>query len=220
MNNACARFDIAKELNMPHDHPVLKGILQELQCDEEWDQENPLELIYKKQGLKRYKLEGLNRFKTKSVTDKVTEGVASTSTSSGASSVGPLFASAGSSSKEPTIKLENPEWAGLQQQLSVVKSAKAMLEKLLSQALDVKVSLQQKAAHDAVYEVKLKDYSSKVDLLTSFVQEVREFMFLTEGLNPSDDIKATMEKALTMADLSTGHADGIKSLMKRVRAMF
>lgn len=102
----------------------------------------------------------------------------------------------------------------------MVKSAKAQLEKLYSQALDVKVVLEQKAITDALYQAKLKEYSKSCEVLTSFLQEVREFMFKTEGLDHSCDSKAIMEKAVVLIDSSSAHADGIRSLMKRVRAMF
>ena len=165
-------------------------------------------------------LQGLKRFQTKSVTEKVTEGVASTTTSSGSSSMGPLFMSAGSSSQGPSIKVENPHFQELLQRLSVVRSAKSQLERLFSQAMDVKVVLEQRASTDAIYKAKLQGYNKSCDSLTSFLQEVREFMFKTEGLDHSCDTKAIMEKALSLIDSSTAHADGIRSLMRRVKAMF
>ena len=86
--------------------------------------------------------------------------------------------------------------------------------------MEFMVLLQQRASTDATYEEKLQDYKKSCDSLTSCLQEVRGFLFKTEGLDHSCDTKAIMDKATILVDSSTAHCDGIRSLMKRVKAMF
>jgi hypothetical protein len=106
----------------------------------------------------------------------------------------------------------------LQQQLSVVKSGKIQLEKLYRQALDVKVVMQQTAS-DPIYQGKHKEFSSSCDGLDDFLQELRTFLYMTEKVDGSCDCKRWSKEATSIVDQCLAHSDGIKSLIKRTKAM-
>ena len=109
------------------------------------------------------------------------------------------------------VKIEELDFQAMQQQLNVAKSVKMQLEKLYSQALDVKVVMQQKATLDRLYDAKLKDYSEACDCLNAF---------LGEAAPSCTRRKATLKDAVAILDNCMAHSDGIKSLIKRSKAMF
>ena len=217
IQSACARFDVAKALNIPEDHPLLNDILDDLQSDLDWDTKNPIAAIYKKKGLKRYKLEGVMSFKE--TTNKETDRDLLVASTSGSSSSGLHALPAPNTTQEGLqIKVENPDYRSLQQQLSVVKSGKIQLEKLYSQALDVKVVMQQKAS-DPIYQGKHKEFSTSCEGLNNFLEEVRTFLYMTEKVDGSCDCKNWSKEATSIVDQCLAHSDGIKSLIKRTKAM-
>lgn len=211
---------MAKALNIPEHHPLLEEILKDLESDMDWDDDNTIASIYKKKGLKRYKLEGVKGFKERNKVDKVKETFSATTGGPASSSMGPLLQAAGSSMDQAKIKIENPLYQELQQQLNVVKSGKTQLEKLYSQALDLKVVLQQKACEDPLFDAKLKEYGKSCDCLDSFLQQLRVFLYKSEALDQSCDSKLIIGEATSLVDSCMAHCDGIKSLMKRSKALF
>ena len=104
--------------------------------------------------------------------------------------------------------------------VNVVKSGKTQLEKLYSQALGVKAGMQQKATLERLYDAKLKDYSKACDCLNTFLGEARAFLYKAEALDRSGGCKATLKDAKVIVDNCMAHSDGIKSLIKRSKAMF
>jgi hypothetical protein len=117
----------------------------------------------------------------KETTNKETDRDLLVASTSGSSSSGLHALPAPNTTQEGLqIKVENPDYQTLQQQLSVVKSGKIQLEKLYSQALDVKVVMQQKAS-DPIYQGKHKEFSTSCEGLNDFLQEVRMFLYKTEG---------------------------------------
>ena len=219
----CARFDVAEVLHIPETNPLLDDILNDMPQDDDWDITNPIQAIYKKKGLKRYKLDGVVGFSEKTLTNTSKETLASTANASSASAaILEVGAPASSSSKDAdpiSVKVENPTFVVLQQQLNVVKSGKVQLERLHSSALDLKVIMHGKATSDPVFAKKAEDYNKSCNVLDKFLQEVREFIYNLEGINASCDCAKELEQANMMVDKCMAHSDGIKSLLKRTKAM-
>jgi len=217
------RFNVAEVLNIPENHPILDSILDDLPQDDDWDISNPIHAIYKKKGLKRYKLEGVLGFTEKAVINRSQETLASSANASSSSAVlheiGASTSGAGAGDGSLSVKVENPTFITMQQQINVVKSGKLQLEKFYSQALDLKVIIQGKASSDPAFAKKCEDYSKSCVALDKFLQEVREFIYNLEGLTASNDCSKELNEANMMVDKCMAHADGIKSLLKRTRAM-
>jgi hypothetical protein len=214
---------VAEVLHIPETNPLLDDILQDMPQDDDWDMTNPIQAIYKKKGLKRYKLDGVVGLSEKTFTNTSKETLASTANASSASAaILEVGAPASGSAKEAdtmNVKVENPTFVVLQQQLNVVKSGKLQLEKLYSQALDLKVIIQGKASSDPAFAKKCEDYSKSCVSLDKFLQEAREFIYNLESLTASSDCSMELQHTNMMVDKCMAHTDGIKSLLKRTRAM-
>jgi len=48
------RYELAHLLNMPHESDDFQKLLKEMPCDEDWDENDFMESMYKKSGFKRY----------------------------------------------------------------------------------------------------------------------------------------------------------------------
>ena len=216
------RFYVATALNTPENHAILDNILKDLPQDDDWDMENPIQAIYKKQGLKRYKLEGLMGFTEKSVVSSAKETFASSANASSSTSVLDTvsFPSSGNLQEGGlNVKVENPTFQTLSQQLVVAKSAKTQLEKYYSQALDLKVIVHGKAAVCTVLNSKLGEYHNAVQTLDKFLQELREFLYEMEALDGSHEVSKQLAEANNIVDKAMAHQDGVKSPIKRTKAM-
>ena len=168
-------FDVAKALNIPENNPFLEVILQDLENDMDWDSSNPSGSSYKNRGLKRYKLERVLDFTETSRREITKETFASSTVGSSSSAIAPLADASGASLTGDIlqVKIDDPDFQTMHQQLNVVKSGKMQLEQLCSQALDVKIVMQQKASVDPLYDAKLKGYSEVCDCLNAFLGETR-----------------------------------------------
>ena len=114
-------------------------------------------------------MDGVLRFTEKSVTNSSKETLASTvnaSSSGGLFETGPHSSGAGGQGSSLSVKVENPSYVSLQQQLNVMKSAKFQLEKLHCQALDLKVVMHGNASSDAVFAHKYEDYNNSCTIPT------------------------------------------------------
>lgn len=214
---------MAEALNIPENHPILEDILNDLPHDDDWDISNPIHAVYKKKGLKRYKLEGVLGFTEKAVINKTQETLVSSANASSSCAVlqdiGSSASGSGAEGSSLSVKVENPTFITMQQQLNVVKSGKLQLEKLYSQALDLKVIIQGKASSDPAFAKKCEDYSKSCVSLDKFLQEAREFIYNLESLTASSDCSMELQHTNMMVDKCMAHTDGIKSLLKRTRAM-
>ena len=100
--------------------------------------------------------------------------------------------------------------------LNILRSAKSLLEKLMLQGADMGPKLKNMASMDSLYEVKLQEYETCMKSLNDYLNELREHLTTMEDKEDlsghSRDIKLHIEKA-------HAHSDGIKSLMKRLKAL-
>ena len=210
---SCARFDVANALSIPENNAFLEVVLQDLENDMDWDTNNPIESSYKKKGWKKYKLERVLDF-TETSSREITKETFTTSTvGSSSSAIAPLAGASGASLTGETLQvnIEDPDFQTMHQQQHVVESGKMQLEKLYSQALDVKIVLQQKASVDPLYDAKRKGYSEVCDCLNAFLGETRALLY---------NCKATLEDAVVIVEKCMAHSDCIKSLIKRRKDMF
>ena len=73
------------------------------------------------------------------------------------------------------------------------------------------MAMQQKPSVDPLYDAKLKAYSQVCECLNAFLGDTSALLY---------NCKATLEDAAVIVEKCMAHSDGIKSLIKRRKAMF
>lgn len=217
------KFDISKLLNIG-EGPLLEDILSQMPQDDLWDENNTMERIFKRQGLKRYHFQNLKCFSEHLEQDQVKETFESSASASSAGNSAPLLhPPTGASGGEVQVKFEVPELAEFACRATLVRSAKVVLEKLLCQALDTKFTLQQRCEQDPSLSKKLAELEQATDKLDKFLTVMRHFVARAEEVGKSKEAeKEVLEETLhakDLSDMALAHQDGMKSLLKRVKLL-
>jgi hypothetical protein len=118
---------------------------------------------------------------------------------------------------ELEVKLENPGLVQIKQKLVVLKSAKAALEKCLSQGLDLEDALAAKSKTDVALAVKTKEVSTAMAGLGGFIKDLRAFIAALDLADGSTDLNGTDSSIKDMEQTSMNHQDGFKLLNKRLK---
>jgi hypothetical protein len=118
---------------------------------------------------------------------------------------------------EAEVKLENPGLVQIKQKLVVLKSAKAALEKCLSQGLDLEDALAAKSKTDVALAAKTKEVSTAMAGLSGFIKELRAFIAALDLADGSTDLNGTDSSIKDMEQTSMNHQDGFKLLHKRLK---
>lgn len=109
---------MAHLLHMPHDNPALEPILNLLDSDDAWDEDDLIQKGYKAAGLKRYWFAKMATYMTHS---NVKTRVETVVTSSDVKKSEAAYNEGGGVKPAKKLKLEFPEWTKLQ---TVIKATK------------------------------------------------------------------------------------------------
>jgi hypothetical protein len=101
--------------------------------------------------------------------------------------------------------------------LVVLKSAKATLEKCLSQGLDLEGALDAKSKTDVALIVKTKEVTKAMAGLSEFIKELRAFIAALDLADGSTDLNGTNNSITEMEQASVNHQDGFKLMNKRLK---
>ena len=205
---------------MKEDNPVLLQILEELPQDQDWDTSTIIGAVCQKQGLKRYKLDGVSSFNQKTTTDAIKESFISTATSSSAGSGSVFQFATGSSPDAVQVKLENSDFVEFQSKLQVLKSGKQQVDKLYSAGLDLRVVMEKKAQQDKIFMPKAEELTKGCDNMNKFLERLRQFIYQADLLDASHNCEKQLQECVSLIDQCQAHIDGMKSLQKRMRALF
>ena len=115
------------------------------------------------------------------------------------------------------VKLENPGLVQIKQKVAVLKSAKAALEKCLSQGLDLEDALAAKSKTDVALAVKTKEVSTAMAGLSGFIKDLRAFIAALDLADGSTDLNGTNNSITEMEQASVNHQDGFKLMNKRLK---
>jgi len=94
------------------------------------------------------------------------------------------------------------------------------LEKQHGLVLDLLETLSLKAKTDLSLVPKVQEVEKSVKGLEMFMRGLRTFLAETDMLEIGDDIANMLPKAKDMEDQAVCHMDGLKIMMKRVRAFW
>jgi len=86
-------------------------------------------------------------------------------------------------------------------------------------ARDLLATLRVKAKADPNLTLKVKDLDQALVAANSFLSDVRGFIAEGESVDLGGDYKAVTTKANQFKHSSEAHVDGLKAMVKRVRAM-
>ena len=117
------------------------------------------------------------------------------------------------------IKVENPSFLHLKEQLAVLKSAKVPLEKAHSQGSDLAAQLKLLGESDGALKPKANEVTGAMNRMYTFLQDdVRSQIAITEALRPdSEGIEEIMQKNKAAISLATAHKDGWAAMHKRMK---
>lgn len=207
------RFDVAHLLHMPGDAPELDAILDELPCDDLWDDRNAIERGYLTAKLKRYSLTKIDRLIKESQVHVEKENL--TASSDSKTSRKPF--NVGGSPGKTKIKIENQGFVDLNNKAKVLKSAKGRLEKDLGNSEDVLASL---VARNKVGQ--FKDLIERVEAihveLEKFLKDLRSFIAEMAMLVVSDDIPLELlQRADELIRAAEAHHKGMPDLIKEMK---
>ena len=134
IHNECLnRFGLADLLKMKEDSPLFQKLLEQFPHDDNWDEQDQVQLAYKACGLKRYSVQAVMGLKKKAkIESNETVFSSSTSTASKGKDLEPTG---------PLVKLEVKEYATLKVELEIVKAAEKRLGRAVSEAKSIKGSL-------------------------------------------------------------------------------
>ncbi len=118
---------------------------------------------------------------------------------------------------ETEVKLENPGLVQIKQTVVVLKSARATLEKCLSQGLDLEGALDAKSKTDVALIVKTKEVTKAMAGLSEFIKELRAFIAALDLADGSTDLNGTNNSITEMEQASVNHQDGFKLMNKRLK---
>jgi hypothetical protein len=127
------------------------------------------------------------------------------------------FVQAVSGNAQTVVKIENPGLLQIKQKLVVLKSAKATLEKCLSQGLDLEGALDAKSKTDVALIVKTKEVTKAMAGLSEFIKELRAFIAALDLADGSTDLNGTNNSITEMEQASVNHQDGFKLMNKRLK---
>ena len=122
-----------------------------------------------------------------------------------------------SGNAQTVVKIENPGLLQIKQKLVVLKSAKATLEKCLSQGLDLEGALDAKSKTDVALIVKTKEVTKAMAGLSEFIKELRAFIAALDLADGSTDVNGTNNSITEMEQASVNHQDGFKLMNKRLK---
>ena len=114
------------------------------------------------------------------------------------------------------IKIENPEYRKFAEKLGVLRTAKTAISKLLDTMKDLDATIKTKSAHE---QQRFDSFGPGLNLLDAFASAFRGEIAAFEMVDASSLTADVVEEADTIIAQASGHADGSKILVKRVRAI-
>jgi hypothetical protein len=190
---------------MPHDCPALDPILEGLDSDSLWKEDNAIERGYLKAGLVRYLFHKLGSVLTHASVNRHQDVIQSNSDSKQSSKA---FNSE-PKTKVAKIKLENPSYQKLVDKTKILKSAKTRLEKELGASEDLlarMVARNKTGGHTEIVE-KVEECQGK---LSAFLKELRQHIAEVGVLTISDEIQPdTIGQMLQIIESCKAHQTGI-----------
>ena len=93
------------------------------------------------------------------------------------------------------------------------------MDKLFSEAQDVKAQLEVKLKKDVSLGAKLDDLNKSILLLGNFVGDIRNSIAASSFLQPSDATKDKVTEAEKMKDLCVAHQHGMKQKLRVLKVL-
>lgn len=125
-----------------------------------------------------------------------------------------------SSSANPSVKIENPKYLDMKQELGIAQSMKTSLEKILNSTEAMHKDLE--AENKKETKDMLKQMTPVFKEVGTFLDTVRKLLAECKSLDATTDAK-DLEKKITdlkaACNAGAHHVDGMKSLAKRLRAV-
>ena len=115
------QWQIARSLDMDVHSPDFQAILTSLPCDHDWNEENPIERVFKQQAFKRYHLEGLKGMSLTTTSNAMKHEIAERSNDHDMAR-GSLM-----DKPEAEIEIANPKFLALGDHIKVLQSCLSVL---------------------------------------------------------------------------------------------
>ena len=131
-----------------------------------------------------------------------------------------LGASSGAGAESSVVKVENQPYLDLKQEITVVQSMKTSLEKERHKAQTLWDDL--KAENKPEVLPVLENMGKVFTEVSAFLNEIRKLLVDSKALDTDTDKKDLLNKIQELKggiDAGTHHIDGLKSLVKRMRAL-
>lgn len=131
-----------------------------------------------------------------------------------------LTSGASSSTGEGVVKVENQALLDMKQEITIVQSMKTSVEKELNKTETFFKDLEAEQRDDCkAVLANMKPVFSEVN---KFLENVRKMLVECKGMDsdtPPTEIKNKIPELKGAQDVGTHHIDGLKSLLKRMRAL-
>ena len=114
------------------------------------------------------------------------------------------------------VKAENPEFLKFGQRLVVLRSAKSAISRSLDLLEDLAAMVTKSALH---VQERCVDISPAITHGSAFLTELRVKLVGFDQLDVSSDIDGPAAEVETLIATASGHVDGAKVLMKRIRTI-
>ena len=114
------------------------------------------------------------------------------------------------------VKAENPDFLKFGQRLVVLRSAKSSLSRSLDMLEDLNAFVSRSAQH---VQDRCADVSLAITHGSAFLAELRVKLVGFDQLGASNDIDGPAAEVETLIATASGHVDGAKVLMKRIRTI-
>ena len=117
------------------------------------------------------------------------------------------------------IKIENPEFHQMRQQLAILKAGKNQFDRAYLQAMDVASQMKLKASKDPAFQDKAMECERNTNVMTEYLGNLRDKVAVWSTITVSDDCAGVAEKVSGSVEELTHHLDAYKLYKKRMQGV-